>query len=332
VPLFSTLCYQIKQSKNSTMKAIAYQQFGNIEVLQTIAAATPAVQPNEVLVKVKAVSINPLDWKIRKGEMKLMSGAKFPKRPGIDFSGVVEAVGAAVTAFKKGDAVFGVVKNSMKDGALSEYIAVPATNIWEKPAHLSFPQAAAVPITGAAALTALDKMGTINSSTKILVNGATSGFGMFLLQLLKHTGASTTAVTSTHALNTAKQWGAHAVIDYTKENVLAKGVRYDVVIDLSGKMSYKNAKQIMQPKALFLNPTPQPIDIPTSLIKNLFTGKKHIALLTAPSQKNIPLLLNAIEKGLQVEVNKVFPFAQTREAYHYAEQGGYTGKVVIEVN
>jgi NADPH:quinone reductase-like Zn-dependent oxidoreductase len=314
------------------MKAIAYQQFGNIEVLQTAEEPKPEIQSTQVLVKVKAVSINPLDWKLRKGEMKLMSGSKFPKRPGADFSGTIEAVGESVTNFKKGDDVFGVVKNAMKEGALAEFIAVPSTNIWKKPAPLTFPQAAAVPIVGAAAAMALEKMGRIDRGTQILVNGATGGFGMFLLQLLKHTEAITTAVTNTNAMNAAKKWGADQVIDYTKDNVLAQGITYDIIIDLSGKMGYKNAKQIMKSKALFLNPTPRPIEIVTSLVKNLFTGKKHIALLTAPSKKNIDLLLNAIDKGLQVEVNKVFPLAQTKEAYRYAEKGGYIGKVVIETN
>jgi NADPH:quinone reductase-like Zn-dependent oxidoreductase len=121
------------------MKAIAYQQFGSIEVLQTVEEPKPEIQSTQVLVKVKAVSINPLDWKLRKGEMKLMSGSKFPKRPGADFSGTIEAVGGSVTNFKKGDDIFGVVKNSIKDGALAEYIAVPATSIWKKPAPLNFP-------------------------------------------------------------------------------------------------------------------------------------------------------------------------------------------------
>lgn len=313
------------------MKAIAYQQFGDIQVLQHVEEATPAILANQVLVKVKAVSINPLDWKIRKGEMKLMSGSKFGKRPGADFSGIIEAVGTATTDFKVGDEVFGVVKNSMKDGALAEYIVVPTTHIWKKPAYLNFHQAAAVPIVGAAAVAALEKSGPIKPGTQILVNGATSGFGMFLLQLLRHKGAVVTAVTSTHGLTAAQKWGADIVIDYTKENVLAQNTTYDVIIDLSGKMKYKAATRIMKPQSLFINPVPQPIDIPTSIIKNLFTGKKHIALLTAPSQKNIAVLLSNIEKGLQVEVNKVFPMAQTKEAYQYAEKGGYVGKVVIEI-
>jgi NADPH:quinone reductase-like Zn-dependent oxidoreductase len=165
-----------------------------------------------------------------------------------------------------------------------------------------------------------------------LVNGATGGFGMFLLQLLRQKASNVTAVTSTAAIEFAKKWGANSVIDYTKENVLTQKNTYDIVIDLSGKMGYANAKQIMKPKALFLNPTPKPIEIPTSLLKNLFTSKKHIIVLSNPSAKYTDILLNAVKSGLQIEINKVFPFSQYKEAYQYAEQGGYTGKVAVEIN
>ncbi|RFS15223.1 NAD(P)-dependent alcohol dehydrogenase [Emticicia sp. C21] len=314
------------------MKAIVYQKFGNTDVLQTIEEPKPSIQSDQVLVKIKVVSINPLDWKIRKGEMKLMSGSKFPKHTGTDFAGIIEETGTSVSGFKKGDEVFGTVKNNMKDGALAEYIAVPTTSVWKKPIHINFAQSASIPTVGAAAVTALQKMGNIHAQTEILVNGATGGFGMFLLQLLKQKQANITAVTSTKAIAFAKKWGADIVVDYTKENILTQNKAYDIVIDLSGKMGYANAKQMMKSKALFLNPTPKPIEIPTSLFKNLFTSKKHIVVLSNPSTENMDILLDAVNNGLQIEVSKVFPFAQSKEAYQYAEQGGYIGKVVIEFN
>ena len=312
------------------MKAIAYGKFGNTDVLQTVEEPKPAIKANEVLVKIKAVSINPMDWKIRKGEMKLMSGSKFPRHTGVDFAGIIEDAGNS--DFKTGDEVFGVVKNNMKEGALAEYVTVPSSLVWKKPAHISFAQAASIPIVGFAAVTALQKMGSINPQTKILVNGATGGFGMFLLQLLKQQGANVTAATSTKSVEYAKKWGATSVVDYTKENVLSQKTAYDIIIDLSGKMGYANAKKIMKAKALFLNPVPQPIDIPTSLFKNLFTAQKHIVILSSPSANKMDVLLNAINKGLQIEVSKIFPFSQTVEAYQYAERGGVTGKVAIELN
>lgn len=314
------------------MKAIVYQKFGTTDVLQIIEQSKPTIESNQVLVKVKAFSINPMDWKIRKGEMTLMSGSKFPKNTGADFAGIVEEIGASVSGFRKGDEVFGVVKDLMKEGVSAEYVAVPSFLIWKKPSNISFPQAASIPVVGTAAVTALQKMGNINSQTNILVNGATGGFGMFLLQLLKQRGASVTAVTSSKGTEFAKKWGANAVIDYTKENVLSQKATYDIVIDLSGKMGYRNARQIMKSKAMFINPTPKPIEIPISLFKNLFTAKKHIVILSNPSARYTAILLSAMKNGLQIEVNKVFPFAQYKEAYQFAEQGGYIGKVAVEIN
>ncbi|WP_439556898.1 NAD(P)-dependent alcohol dehydrogenase [Dyadobacter sp.] len=312
------------------MKAIVYQAFGNADVLQMVELSKPAIKPGEVLIKVRAFSVNPMDWKIRKGEMKLMSGSKFPKYTGADFSGIVEEAGLAVTGFKKGDEVFGVVKNMMKQGASAEYIAIAASQIWKKPSSITFAQAASLPVVGTAALTAIEKMGRIDLNTTILVNGATGGFGMILLQLLKQKGAQVAAVTRSNGIAFAKKWGADMVIDYRKEEVLSRKEAYDIVIDLSGKMGYANAKQIMKPDSRFLNPTPQPIEILTSMIRNLFTGKKHVVVLASPSTKYIDGLLNAAQSGLDIEIHKVFPFHAFSEAYRYAEQGGYTGKVVIE--
>jgi len=314
------------------MKAIAYQEFGTADVLQTVEQPKPVIKADQVLVKVKAFSINPMDWKIRKGEMTLMSGSKFPKQTGTDFAGIVEEIGSSVSGLRKGDEVFGVVKNMMKEGVSAEYVAVSSSLIWKKPSTISFAQAASIPVVGTAAVTALEKMGDINAQTRILVNGATGGFGMFLLQLLKQNGAHVTAVTSSKGIEFAKKWGANSVIDYVKEDVLSQKATYDIVIDLTGKMGYKNARQIMKSKAMFLNPTPKPIEIPLSLFNNLFTSKKHIVILASPSTKYTDVLLSAVKNELDIEVNKVFPFAQYKEAYQYAEQGGYIGKVAIEIN
>lgn len=314
------------------MKGIVYQKFGTADVLETIEQPKPTIKADQLLVRVKAFSINPMDWKIRKGQMKLMSGSKFPKHTGADFAGIVEEFGTSVSGFTIGDEVFGVVKNMMKEGVSAEYVAVTSSLVWKKPSNISFAQAASIPVVGTAAVTALEKMGEINAQTSILVNGATGGFGMFLLQLLKHTGSNVTATTSSKGIEYAKKWGANPVIDYTRENVLSNNTNYDIVIDLSGKMGYKYARQIMKTKALFLNPTPRPIEIPLSLLNNLFTYKKHIVVLASPSTKYTNVLLSAVKNGLQIEVNKVFSFADYKEAYQYAEQGGYIGKVVVEVN
>lgn len=312
------------------MKAIVYQQFGTASVLQTVEQAKPSIKKHQVLIRIKAFSINPMDWKIRKGEMKLMSGSKFPKHTGADFAGIVEETGLGVNDFKKGDEVFGVVTNMMKEGVSAEFVVIPASLIWKKPVAISYAQASSIPVVGTAAVTALEKMGNVNSKT-ILVNGATGGFGMFLLQLLKSNGANVTAVTGSKGTEFAKRWGATEVIDYNETDVLAKETQYDIIIDLSGKMNYSNARKIMKSKALYLNPTPRPIEIPVSLFKNLFRAQKHIVILSSPGFKHTKRLLAAISNGLEIVTNKTFSFDQYQQAYQYAERGGYVGKVVIEL-
>jgi len=314
------------------MKAIAYQKFGNTEVLQIAEQEKPAITSDQVLVRIKAFSINPMDWKIRRGDMKLMSGSKFPKNTGADFAGIIEKTGGSVGHLKAGDEVFGVVKNLMKEGASAEYVAVPASLVWKKPDKISFAQAASLPVVGTAAVTAFEKMGNITSQTAILINGATGGFGMILLQFLKQRGAQITAVTSPKGVEYAKKWGANTVIDYTKENVLSQKITYDVVIDLSGKMGYKAAKEIMKTKSIFINPTPEPVEIPLSVLGNIFRSKKHMVLLSNPATAYTEVLLDAVSKGLDIEISAKFPFSQYKEAYQYAEKGEYVGKVVIEIN
>lgn len=311
------------------MKAIVYTKFGNTDVLENIEVPKPSIQPTQVLIKVKAVSINPLDWKIRKGEMKMMSGSKFPKGLGIDFSGHIEELGSDVKGFKKGDEVFGLV-NAMKEGALAEYIVVGGDKIWKKPEEINHRQAASLPIVGSAAILAIEKMGKINSDTEILINGASGGLGMILLQLLKQRGAKIAAVANTEGIEYVKKWGADVAIDYTQQNVLNLGKRYDIVVDLSGRMGYKNAKSIMKDKSVFINPTPTLAPIVTTPIFNILRGKKHLVLLSSPSTKAISALQEGLRKGLKIEVSKTFPFDQVKEAYQYAEKGGYIGKLVIE--
>jgi NADPH:quinone reductase-like Zn-dependent oxidoreductase len=185
------------------MKKVIYNQYGNADVLQLIETPVPAIPENGILVKIKAVSINPLDWKIFKGEEKMMSGSKFPKGIGIDFSGIIEKTGSNISSFKKGDEVFGLL-DAFKGDALAEYIVVREKDIAIKPKNISFEQAAASPVVGLSALQILNKLSSIKSGTRLLINGATGGIGMFLTQLAKKRGAIVTAVTSSKELRWQK--------------------------------------------------------------------------------------------------------------------------------
>jgi NADPH:quinone reductase-like Zn-dependent oxidoreductase len=290
----------------------------------------PTIKDNQVLVKVKSVSINPLDWKIRKGEMKMMSGSKFPKQIGVDFAGIIENTGASVTKFKIGDEVFGAV-NGMKEGALAEYIAIDVNSIWSKPKQISFEQASSIPTVGAAAFKAIEELANVSTDTTILINGCTGGVGMMAIQLAKQKGAKVTGVCGTNGIDFAKKWGCNTVIDYSKTDVLHLSEEFDVILELSGKLKYNDAKKIMKPKSVFINPIPQFTDILKSPFVNIGKSKKNKILLGSPTTNNMNYLTNAIENGLHIEVSNAFKFDNFKDAYKLAEKGGFIGKIAIEI-
>ncbi len=312
------------------MKIVSYNSFGGIEKLGLTELNKPEPLADEVLIKIKAVSINPLDWKIRKGEMKLMSGSKFPKKIGIDFSGSVEKVGPKVTLFKNEDLVFGAV-NGMKEGALGEYVIVKESQLFQKPENLSFSQAASIPVVGAGAFDAIYNLGKVKAGKQVLINGATGGMGMFALQLAKQAGAIVTAVANTDGIKLALDWGADQVIDYTKINIIETEKKFDVIFDLSGRLNFKNTKLILTKNGIFINPIPVPVQIITSAIANIFSVQKNKILLSAVNKVAMDGILAAVKKGLKIEVSKTFPFDDFKKAYEYCEKGKYFGKVTIEL-
>ena len=290
----------------------------------------PTVKETNLLIKVKAVSINPLDWKIRNGEMKLMSGSTFPRGIGIDFSGIVAEVGNAVTKYKKGDEVFGLL-NIFKGAALAEYVIADEKEITLKPKSISFEQAAAMPVVGSAALQIFDTLVTIKKGTEVLINGASGGIGMFATQIAKMHGAIVTAVVSDSGIEPVKKWGADFAINYRKENILESKKQYDVVIDLSGKIPFSKAKQIMKPASAYVHTAPGPKEIISSFCNNFFSGKKYKVLMLKPSTAYLESLAAYAEKGIQVFLGKEYTFDQFGEAFNENAEKKHIGKLVITI-
>ena len=310
------------------MKKVIYRQYGGVDVLEMVEEAVPAVTASTVLVKVKSVSINPIDWKIRAGEMKMMSGSTFPKGVGIDFSGVVEAVGGAVSKCKKGDAVFGSV-DQFKGGALAEYILVSEGAIAIKPAGISFEQAAALPVVGFAALQIFDRLVSVQEGTEVLINGAGGGIGMFAIQIAKTRGAVVTAVVGERGMALAEKWGSDRVVDYRKVNVQDDKQRYDAVIDLSGKLPFKKAKGMMKRSSVYVNTVPGPKQIIGSFVHNLLSKKKYRVLLSKASSYYLDILARRVNAGMDVTVSKSYPAGAFKEAYTEMPKGGVVGKAVF---
>ncbi len=300
------------------MKKISYNRFGGTEVLQVADAPMPA---GEIIVKVKAVSINPLDWKLWQGDMKLMSGRKFPKYVGIDFAGTVEQ---GTGKYRKGDEVFGIA-GIFKGGALAEYVAVKAKDIAHKPGSITFEEAASLPVAGSAALQIFNTLVNIQPGMQLLINGAGGGIGPLAIQLAKKAGAVITAVVGPAALGMATSLKSDVVINYQQQNVLTIGKTFDAIIDLSGKMNYQTARAILKKTGIYVSTSPGPLE----MIRSLFSRGRYKLLVLKPSVADLEKLATA---DLQIFISKRYDFHDYRNAYDEAKKGGIAGKAVIMID
>lgn len=310
------------------MRKVLYTQFGDEQVLKVHEQPTPTVVKNQLLIHVKATSINPLDWKIYRGEMKLLSGSKLPKGVGIDFAGIVAQVGPGVTRYQVGDAVFGLLE-VFKGGALADYVVAPEGALAPKPATISFDQAAALPVAGLAALQLVDQLAAIGPGHEVLLNGASGGVGIFTIQLAKQRGARVTAVVGPAGVQRATQLGADTVVDYTKQDIRHLPQRFDTIVDLSDKLAFKVAKQLLKPRATFVSTQPTPQGLVLSFLHNLFASKKRKILILKPTMAGLTTLATLAQDGLQIPVEQVYDLANVRRAYQETSQGKVKGKAVV---
>jgi NADPH:quinone reductase-like Zn-dependent oxidoreductase len=230
------------------MKAVVYSCYGSPDVLELADIAKPVPADDELLVKIQAAAVNPLDWHYMRGSpyfMRLMSGLGAPTetRLGVDFAGTVEAVGQHVTRFKPGDEVFGA-----RTGAFAEYVTVRESRaVTAKPANVTYEQAASVPIAAITALQALRDKGQLQYGQKVLINGASGGVGTFAVQIAKSFGAEVTGVCSTRNVDMVRSIGADHVFDYKKENYTESGEQYDLIVDMVGNHSLAANRKVLRP-------------------------------------------------------------------------------------
>lgn len=210
------------------MRAIIYNSYGKQENFHWTEKPIPTAKENEILVKVKASSINPVDWKIRKGEMKLFMNKKFPKGLGVDFAGTVENIGNGITKFKKGDDVFGWLPYNMA-GSVAEYVIATENLTVKKPKNISYAEAATLPMACIATMVALIDNGKVMPGMKVLINGCTGGVGQFAVMIAKLRGAKVTGTCNTSSVETAKKIGVDVVVDYSKIDILKSTAMFDVI-------------------------------------------------------------------------------------------------------
>ncbi|NPC55914.1 NAD(P)-dependent alcohol dehydrogenase [Caenimonas soli] len=312
------------------MRKVSFSRFGGVEVLEMIDEPVPAIDDHGVLVQVKAVSINPVDWKIRQGEMKLMSGRRFPKGVGIDFSGIVARTGSSASRFHVGQAVFGAL-DPFKGGAMAEYVAAGQDALALKPESISFEQAAALPVAGCAALQVFDTLDVLRHGKDILINGAGGGIGMFAAQIARARGAVVTGVGSSRALPLLRRWGCDHVISYESGSVLSSMRQYDAVIDLSGRMPFGLASAFMKRRSVYVNVIPGPRQIVGSFFHNLHASKKSRVLLSKNSSSDLATLAQLADGGMEIVVGRTYPLEAFKQAYQEVPRRGFAGKAVVVI-
>lgn len=316
------------------MKAILYDRFGGPEVLRPGDVPEPVPSRGELLVRIRASSMNPLDWKIRSGTMKFLSGAKFPKQTGFDFSGIVEACGANVVGLKPGDEVLGGTNPfNPSQGTFAEKCVARAGWVLRKPARLSFEEAAAAPGAGLSALQALRQC-RVGKGTRTLLIGASGGLGTFAIQIAKAHGAHVTAVCGPRGVDLCARLGADVVIDRSRTEFLKGSETYDAILDLAAIYSFSACRPLLAPRGSYLHTMPGAGTLWSQFWTKLFAEQKAKVLLMRPSAGNLKELGTLMATGaVAPHASRVFPFdeAAAREMHRLSEDGHVLGKLVMTV-
>jgi NADPH:quinone reductase-like Zn-dependent oxidoreductase len=317
------------------MKAIVYYKTGSPDVLKCEEIGKPTAADNEVLIKVRAASLNPLDRFVMGGTpiLRTLPGLRKPKvtRLGVDVAGQVEAVGRNVTQFKPGDEVFGACR-----GAFAEYVCAAEDKLAPKPANLSFEDAAAVPVAALTALQGLRDKGRIQPGQKVLVDGASGGVGTFAVQIAKSFGAEVTAACSTRNVDRARSIGADHVIDYTREDFTQRGLRYDLILGANAYHSILDYRRALSRDGIYVMAGGGWVQVLQAMLLGPLLsriGSKKVRFFIAKlNKKDLVLLKDLLAAGKVVPViDRRYPLSDVAEALRYLEEGHAQGKVVITV-
>ena len=321
------------------MKAVVYYKYGSPDVLKYEEIEKPTAGDNEVLIRVRAASVNPLDWHFMRGTpyfLRMMTGLRKPKdkRLGVDVAGQVEVVGRNVTQFKPGDAVFGACR-----GAFAEYACTSESALVMKPDNVTFEQAASVPVAAFTALQGLRDKGHLQPGQKVLINGAAGGVGTFAVQIAKSFGADVTGVCSTRNVGMVRSIGADRVIDYTQEDFTKSGQRYDVFFDGVVNHSLSACRRVLNPKGIYvpfggsggrwmIGPLTRSM---TALVLSPFVSHNLVIFFLARANKDDLTIMHELMEAGKVTpvIDKRYRLSEVPEAIRYLEEGHARGKVVI---
>jgi NADPH:quinone reductase-like Zn-dependent oxidoreductase len=323
------------------MKAVVHNTYGSPDVVQLEEIEKPDVADDEVLVRVRAASVNPADWYGVSGTPylgRVAMGLRKPKsnRLGVDFAGTVEAIGRDVTQFRPGDEVFGG-----KSGAFAEYVCVRADGaVVSKPANVTFEEAAAVPVAALTALQGLRDKGQLQPGQKVLINGASGGVGTFAVQIAKALGAEVTGVCSTRNVDLARSLGADHVIDYTHQDFTRNDRSYDLMLDVAGSRPWSECRRVLNPEATLVivgAPKGNRLMGPLSRIVRLRLAalrgsQKAVFFIAKFNKPDMAVLRELLEAGkVNPVVDRRYELSEIADALRYLGEGHAQGKIVITV-
>lgn len=303
------------------MKAAVYTKAKSGKVLEIKDLEQPVPNDDEVVLRVRAASVNPLDWRIK------------AERPGVDVAGEIVAVGRMVTQCRPGDAVFGAGK-----GAFAEYVCAREAKLARKPESISFEQAASVPIAGLTALQALRDKGRLQPGQKLLINGAAGGIGTFAVQIAKSFAANVTGVCSTRNVELVRSLGADRIIDYTREDFTQDSGRFDLLLDNVGNRTLLSMRRVLTPNGKCVM-TGAPKEMWKAYLRLLkafawppFLPQKFQFLIANINRDDLATFGELIKAGKVTPViDRRYPLTQTADAIAYVEEGHARAKVIISV-
>jgi len=333
------------------MKAITIDRYGSPDVARLREVAKPTVGDDDVLVRIRAASVNPYDWHFLTGLpyiARLQFGLPRPRVSGLgaDLAGEVEAVGARVSHFRPGDEVYGEVDGEVPGhpmlelGSLAEYVCVREESVVHKPTNLTFEQAAAVPLAGHTALRGIRDLAAVGAGHRVLVNGASGGVGTFAVQIAKALGAEVTGVCSTRNVDMVRRIGADHVVDYTKEDFTQQRRRYDAMLDNVGNRALSDCRRVLRPQGVYLASFGHPENrwlgpfarILRMFLLSPFLSQRLMVLQTKRTREALLDLKRLIEDGQVTPIiDRAYPLEDAVDAIRYVLDGHASGKVVVTV-
>jgi NADPH:quinone reductase-like Zn-dependent oxidoreductase len=314
------------------VKAVEYDRYGAASVLVLRDVQRPVARRGEVLVRVRAASLNPKDVLIRSGKFRMISGSRFPKRVGFDWAGEIAAVGPGVDGVRIGAAYYGFL-DGYQGGACAEYLVARLGESAPMPSRLDFLEAAAVPLAASTALQALRDVAHVQRGTRLLVHGASGGVGVFAIQIAKHVlGAHVTTTSGEANLALCRRLGADVALDYRSADPLAGGERFDVVFDVFGNRRFAEARPVLDRRGVYVKTVPKARDF-LDIARTLVTFPRARLIVVRPRARDLAFVGQCVDEGTVVPVvDKAYPLDRIAEAQQHVETKHTRGKVVVRVD